>query len=510
MKTHNRIFKRILKTGVLNVMVWICIIMITGHLYPAFGFTTSGTLAGNETWSGVVDISGDVIVPEGIVLTISPEATVKFDAGLGLELLINGTLIAEGTAGSNITFTSNAGSPDQWDWTWIRFSDTGGGSIRYCQIKYANTGVRINNSSPTIRDNVFSYNNYGINSTNSSSVIENNIFDDNDYGICVNASSSSIKNNLFLNNFYDGINIHNSSSALGIYNNIIYESITHGIEIEYTSTPLVVNNTLYNNSKSGIYIKNNSAPDVKNNIITNSFNFGILTYNSSSPAIQYNDLFGNIDGNYYDYDASGYFSPSPGTGEISADPLFVDVTDPNPANWDFHLQGSSPAIDAGDPVETLTSDYTGGMSLAVDAVTGVSVGHTIWITDGANTESDVAAGTTGTTITLVSGFINSYQVADGAYVYTKSSKFSNEPQPNGNQINIGAYGGTTEATTKTTINGDIDGDQDIDGLDLALLLNAFNSVTGDPSYNPDADLTNDGNVDGADLSMFAGQFGKTN
>jgi len=347
MKTKKHGFNTILINYFLSVFLAGCMILVMGHIRPAFGITTSGTLIGNETWSGSVNLTDDVIVPQDITLTIEPGTVVEFNAGEGLELRIDGTLIADGSPGSHITFTSNAGTPEKGDWTWIRFSATAQGSISYCQINYANTGIRIRNSSPLIKVNSFSYNNYGISSTNSSSVIENNVFVDNDFGISVNTSSSTIKNNLFDNHFYDGICVYNSSSALSIYNNIIYDSNIHGIEIEYTSTPIVVNNTLYHNNKSGLYIKNNSSPEVKNNLIINSFYFGILKWDSSSPSIQYNDLYANVDANYYDYDTGGNFSPTPGSGEISADPLFVNVTDPDPSNWDLHLQAASPVIDAG-------------------------------------------------------------------------------------------------------------------------------------------------------------------
>jgi len=36
------------------------------------------------------------------------------------------------------------------------------------------------------------------------------------------------------------------------------------------------------------------------------------------------------------------------TGNIDQDPRFVNATDPDPANWDLHLQPDSPCVDAGD------------------------------------------------------------------------------------------------------------------------------------------------------------------
>lgn len=81
----------------------------------------------NATWGpGIVDLTGDFIVPHGCVLTVLPGTTVRFPAnadatGCGnvaslSELIILGTLIAEGTQENPIVFTSDGspGGPGEW------------------------------------------------------------------------------------------------------------------------------------------------------------------------------------------------------------------------------------------------------------------------------------------------------------------------------------------------------------------------------------------------------------
>jgi hypothetical protein len=55
--------------------------------------------------------------------------------------------------------------------------------------------------------------------------------------------------------------------------------------------------------------------------------------------------------------------------------------------------------------------------------------------------------------------------------------------------------------------GDIDGDLDIDGTDLALLLAVFDTMAGDDTYRTEVDFNADGVIDAIDLDLFARVFG---
>ena len=116
----------------------------------------------------------------------------------------------------------------------------------------------------------------------------------------------------------------------------------------------------------------------------------------------------------------GPFEPQPGTGEISIDPLFAD-----PNNGDYHLKSQAGRFDPN----------TQG-----------------WIQD------DV------TSPCIDSGDPN--------------SPIGYEPFPNGGIINMGAYGGTAQASKsyfgepicETIVAGDINGDCKVNILDLEIML----------------------------------------
>ncbi|MCK4395544.1 DUF1565 domain-containing protein [candidate division WOR-3 bacterium] len=115
-----------------------------------------------------------------------------------------------------------------------------------------------------------------------------------------------------------------------------------GIECYWYSSPIITNNTITGNNAGfcggGIESYLYSSPIITNNIITGNsagWGGGICCMYYSSATITYDNVWDNPGGNY-----SGC---SPGTGCISEDPLFVD-----PTTGDYHLQQSSPCIDAGD------------------------------------------------------------------------------------------------------------------------------------------------------------------
>lgn len=58
----------------------------------------------------------------------------------------------------------------------------------------------------------------------------------------------------------------------------------------------------------------------------------------------------------------------------------------------------------------------------------------------------------------------------------------------------------------TLLEGDVNNDNYVDGLDFSLLLNSFFRSVGHPSFDPQADLNGDGFVDGLDLSLLLNNF----
>jgi hypothetical protein len=236
-------------------------------------FTVSGVINKDTTWSGTVNVLGDVTVPEGITLTVEPGTIVRFAARWDkessgnpvlTEFVIKGALIAKGTADKMITFTSElTENPVPGDWSGIGFSNPNMDSIiDYCVIEY---GGGIWGSTPDVTNSIIRKSSgNGIYLTRDKSKIIGNTITDNGAGmyICVNGPTIIDRNKIIRNG--RGIGIHACCmSNLSITNNIITDNTDYGVYIS-SSGPSLGNvnnadttdnggNQIYNNGKYDVY-----------------------------------------------------------------------------------------------------------------------------------------------------------------------------------------------------------------------------------------------------------------
>ncbi|MBU1626981.1 right-handed parallel beta-helix repeat-containing protein [bacterium] len=217
-----------------------------------------------------------------------------------------------------------------------------GVNIEKNQINAKFTAIRIESGDAVIYDNqIDSVAFTAIDLESSSAEIRNNLIQSVYIGMYIKNSTVQIIRNLIPGNKNNdnGVYLYNSTGF--IMNNIISSHRFPGILAHTNSDVTILNNTIYNNLEHGIACFD-SSPIIMNNIIMND-KYGIYTVGNSFPEISFNNLYNNSRGNYIT-EGEIPFEPSPGDGEISIDPLFVDVDKGN-----FELTSDSECKNKGNP-----------------------------------------------------------------------------------------------------------------------------------------------------------------
>jgi len=230
--------------------------------------TTSGVLVHDETWSGKVDITGDVVIPEGITLVIQPGTTITFTPNssdndvkipvlekLGINkcnLIVKGNLRIEGKKNNKVVigeFFYDVNRQTAITWAGIIFEGINVSSIiKYSEIRYADVAVVFTGSStPRIISSVIANNGVGI--------------------MTFDLSSARITGNRIDNNILWGISCYDSSFPM-ISHNIIKGSEV-GMGCEGSSFPIIQCNRFSNNSV-GILIQDRCNPAMSGNVFNNN------------------------------------------------------------------------------------------------------------------------------------------------------------------------------------------------------------------------------------------------
>ena len=315
----------------------------------------------------------------------------------------------------------------------------------------------------------------------------------NDYNSSPAVTNCTFTANSAIGDFSGGGGMYNGGDSLTVTNcTFSNNSANWGGGGMYTSSSPTVDGCTFsaNSAKSGggMYNYDNSSPAVTNCTFSANSAYwgggGMFNYYESSPTVTNCILWGNTAPNgpqIYNYSSNPAITYSDieggwtGTGNINADPCFASsgYWDPNgtpaDANDDFWVDG-----------DYHLKSQAGRWEPATQA----------WIRDDV-TSPGIDAG-------------------------DPSSPIGLEPFPNGGIINMGAYGGTEEASKsyfgepvcETIIAGDINGDCKVNLLDFALIaLHWLEDNTPQPPGQASNPWPNDGamSVDlEVDLSWTAG------
>ncbi|MCY3870770.1 MAG: T9SS type A sorting domain-containing protein [Gemmatimonadetes bacterium] len=335
---------------------------LTGHTVPA-----------TTTWSGEIYLIGDVVIPSGVTVTINPGTVINFrpdtdvyESGLDTkisEIIIQngGSLIANGTIQNPIIFQSSFRadgtdpSGDGWRGAIKVKNEETGEIAEYVDILY-NSG----------KDDWG-----GIRNEGGTLTLQHCVISDAEVGVEVTSyqgKTTISETDLSANHF--GIKVHEGASAtqLELTNVGLYQSRKGIVAGLYgTGHVQLTNATIADNYQGVEFVEDGDSPtmQLKNTIV--AFNEkGVYTQginSGSSPkkrtigvTLRYCDVYGSSEADF-----QGVYTAMPtvgSTGNVSVDPQFVAHASDTSEENDYHLQASSPLIDAGDPSMTEADNST--------------------------------------------------------------------------------------------------------------------------------------------------------
>ncbi|MEA1973606.1 MAG: T9SS type A sorting domain-containing protein [Candidatus Cloacimonadota bacterium] len=374
----------------------------------------------SQVWDVDQDITEDIVIAQGSVLTISPGVTVTFQGHH--QLIIEGQLLAIGTENQQIVFTA---TNSETGWGGIRFIDGSdnvqdSSKVVYSIFEYGKaTGlspdyrggaIYANNSDDLLISNSTFMNNSAVSSGGAiyledsaikiyNSIFSNNSSDGTGGAITLNNSDVAfVGNNIYANTaIYDGGGIYCQNSDPSMFRMMINSNQTQwnggGIAFFQNCTPEIDHLTVAYNTAfqqgSGIACLYNTNVNLNNSIIWGNAVSQVSYIDGSQLQLTYSDI-------QFASDSDEFW----GVGCINQDPLFEDIY-----NNDFDLSWinypeadstRSPCIDAGDVASDEDIDGTrtdmGASPFTQSGIQGIVelVGENGIITDVVITVGDVS------------------------------------------------------------------------------------------------------------------------
>lgn len=185
------------------------------------------SVATDAVWRGIITVDSATAVLPGAVLTVAPGTTVRFAAGMGLE--VKGKLIAAGKPDRKITFTSaELREPSAWNEILLEYAT--GSVIAHCSIEYATWGIHSHFTDLSVTDSIFAHNYGGMRFRSGPVQIRRSTFRDNIIGIRSYIGNARIEDNVITEN-ETGIFVREKGGGLTVTGNNIFGNSGYNLRI---------------------------------------------------------------------------------------------------------------------------------------------------------------------------------------------------------------------------------------------------------------------------------------
>ncbi len=301
--------------------------------YAQIAVDPGNLVGGTQTWSDTTQpyvLRGDVTIPTGVTLTIAAGVTVEIQTGDDIgggedsnrtELIVEGTLLTQGTAQDPVVFTSAAAVPSREDWYGIRLVG-GTSTLAGLQLAYGSRGLHDTTAGSQITDSTFSECRYAVRVEGGSPTLTRvHVYDNQSNGLyATNSAAVTVTDSTFRSS---GVGLQIDNSTLDMSGSIIRDNTSRGIGfstlVSGTYASVLDHNTIVDNSSYGIYAYEGSGSltiTVRNNAIVGNGSYGI--YGTSGPSFSCSN---NL---VWDH-STEYYGASAGSGAFSENPLFADA-----------------------------------------------------------------------------------------------------------------------------------------------------------------------------------------
>lgn len=263
-------------------------------LIPLSRTYTDEALVGDTIWRGRIRIDGNLRIPEGSRLLITPGTIVEFSAkdangdGLGENgILIQGLLVAKGTKEKPIIFRSAELNRKIGDWDSVSLMNNSKAEnlIENCIFEDAYRGLHFHYSTVKVIGSYFANNYRGIQFQESSVDISDSLFSGNKSAI--QGRDSSVK--FYANRLYDnhqGVNFFRNSLIFS--GNRISGSMKEGARVREGSATISKN--LITANRQGMMLADIYFGSITDNVIANSSEAGLALRNADNLEVTGNYL----------------------------------------------------------------------------------------------------------------------------------------------------------------------------------------------------------------------------
>lgn len=304
-----------------------------------FGFVTSNMTLTKSAPGPIWHVIGDLYVQPGVTLTIEPGVTLLFDSNSDIlnsgnyysksEILLSGTMLANGAVDDSVRFQSTTGLPSSWGQ--VRVETSGTASLNYCSLKDADIAIQNFTSSVYGSGNHVSNGFIGIKSWASGCLVRRWTFDHLTSGVHVAGTGAEVAECVFTGPITNGVIVGNDTNANSYLrlHHCLFSGVTTGLFYDRfaTADPLV-NYCTFDGCSYGLRRSTNSgngSAGVRNCIVTNC-STGLQGGNGTSWLMDYCDVWN-----------APYNGAAADSGVVAINPLYVD-----PANRNYHLKSFSP------------------------------------------------------------------------------------------------------------------------------------------------------------------------